>query len=66
MKINRLILIVILIAFAMNGLAQDKITVMEPIKNVKYTFKGAIGDRIDANFENWFVSAMAAYEATHK
>lgn len=55
MRINTLVHILILIGFTMNGLAQEKRTVMEPIKDIKYTFKGAIGDRIDANVENWLI-----------
>ena len=36
MKINTLIQILILIAFTMNGLAQERRTVIEPIKDIKY------------------------------
>jgi len=35
----------------MNVLAQGKRTVLVPIKDIKYTFQGAIGDRIDANIK---------------
>jgi hypothetical protein len=54
MKINTFIHVLILIAFTIIVLAQEKRIVMEPIKDIRYTFKGAIGDRIDANINNWF------------
>lgn len=41
--------------FVCNAGAQERRTVVESLKDIHYDFGGVIGDRIDANVDNWLI-----------
>ncbi len=43
----------VMFSCTMDGLSQEKKFVMNPVRNIEYVFDGPIGNRIDANIDNW-------------